>query len=117
MKYRTPKLVIYSQTYHQAIDIICRRKLLNCEPESQAIQGLLFQDQSDLIACALVFNGDIEIDGNLVITPPASRSEFEDLVEQMSMEDRVQWIELLGMRFWDSHDERAFNEELDVHRS
>ena len=41
MKYRTPKLVIYDQNYHQAIDIICRRKLLNCEPESQPVQGLL----------------------------------------------------------------------------
>ena len=114
MKYCTPKLVIYDQTYHQAIDIICRRKLLNCEPESHPVQGLLFQDENDLIVCALVFNDNIEIDGNLVIMPPALRSEFEDLVEQMSMEDRVQWIGLLGMRFWDSDDERAFNEELDA---
>jgi hypothetical protein len=113
MKYRTPKLAIYSQTYHQAIDIICRRKLLNCEPESHPVQGLLFQDENDLIACALVFNYDIEIEGTLLIMPPALRSEVEDLVEQMSMEDRVAWIELLGMRFWDSDDERAFNEELD----
>jgi hypothetical protein len=113
MKYRTPKLVIYSQTYHRAIDIICRRKLLNCEPESHPVQGLLFQDENDLIACALVFNYDIEIEGTLLIMPPALRSEVEDLVEQMSMEDGVAWIELLGMRFWDSDDERAFNEELD----
>jgi hypothetical protein len=113
MKYRTPKLAIYSQTYHQAIDIICRRKLLNCEPESHPVQELLFQDENDLIACALVFNYDIEIEGTLLIMPPALRSEVEDLVEQMSMEDRVAWIELLGMRFWDSDDERAFNEELD----
>ena len=114
MKYRTSKLVIYRKTIHQALDIICRRKLLNCEPESQPVQGLLFQDENDLIACALVFNDDIEIEGNLVIMPPALRSEVEDLVEQMSMEDRVQWIELLGMRFWDSDEERAFNEELDA---
>jgi hypothetical protein len=113
MKYRTPKLVIYSQTYHRATDIICRRKLLNCEPESHPVQELLFQDENDLIACALVFNYDIEIEGTLLIMPPALRSEVEDLVEQMSMEDRVAWIELLGMRFWDSDDERAFNEELD----
>jgi hypothetical protein len=113
MKYRTPKLAIYSQTYHQAIDIICRRKLLNCEPESHPVQELLFQDENDLIACALVFNYDIEIEGTLLIMPPALRSEVEDLVEQMSMEDGVAWIELLGMRFWDSDDERAFNEELD----
>ncbi len=52
MRYRIPKLVIYRQTYDQALDIICRYKLVNCEPESQPVQGLLFQDESDLIACA-----------------------------------------------------------------
>ena len=30
------------------------------------------------------------------------------------MEDRVEWIELLGMRFWNSDDECAFNEELNA---
>jgi hypothetical protein len=30
------------------------------------------------------------------------------------MENRVDWIDLLGVRFWDSNDERAFNEELDA---
>jgi hypothetical protein len=114
MKYRTPKLVYYGQTLDQAIDIICRRKLLNCKPEGQPIQGLLFQDENDLIACALVFNDDIEIEGALVIMPPALRSEVEALVEQMSMEDHVQWVELLGVQFWDSDDERAFNEELNI---
>ena len=114
MKYRTPKLVIYGQTYHQAFDIICRRKLLNCEPESQPVQGLLFQDENDLIAFALVFNDSIDIDGSLAIVPAALRSEVDALVEQMSMEHRVAWIELLGMRFWDSYDEHAFNEELDA---
>lgn len=114
MKYRTSKLVIYGQTYHQAIDIICRRKLLNCDPESHPVQGLLFQDQNDLVACALAFNDSIEIEGSLVIMPPALRSKVEDLIEQMSMENRVEWVELLGMRFWDSDDERAFNEELDA---
>ena len=114
MKYRTPKLVIYDQTIHQAIDIICRRKLLNCEPESQPVQGLLFQDENDLIACALVLNDSIEIEGKLVMMPTALRSKVEDLIEQMSMEDRVEWIDLLGMRFWDGDDERAFNEELDA---
>jgi hypothetical protein len=114
MKYHTPKLVIYGQTFHQALDIICRRKLLNCEPECRPVQGLLLHDQSDLITCALVFNDSIEIDGNLVIMPPALRDEVVDLVEQMSMEDRVEWIELLGMRFWNSADELAFNEELDA---
>ena len=116
MKYRTPKLVIYYQNYHQAIDIICRRKLLNCEPENQPVQGLLFQDENDLIVCALVFNYDIEIEGNLVVVPPALRAKVEDLVKQMSMEGRVEWIELLGMQFWDSDDECAFNEELDALR-
>jgi hypothetical protein len=114
MKYHTRKLIIYGQTIHRALDIICRRKLLGCEPESQPVQGLLFQDENDLIACALTFNGDIEIEGALVIMSPALRSEVEALVEQMSMEDRVAWIELLGMRFWNSNDERAFNEELDA---
>jgi hypothetical protein len=117
MKYRTPKLVIYGQTYHQATAIICRRKLLKCEPESHPVQGLLLHDQNDLITCALVFNDSIEIEGSLVIMPPALRSKVEDLIEQMSMEGRVEWIELLGMRFWDSDDERAFNEELDALQS
>jgi hypothetical protein len=49
--------------------------------------------------------------------PLALRDEVEDLVEQMSMEDRVEWIEVLGMRFWDSDDEGAFNEELDALRA
>lgn len=114
MKYCTPKLVIYGQTYHQAVDIVCRRKLLNCEPESHPVDGLLLHDQNDLIACALVFNDDIEIEGNLVIVPAALKCEVNDLIEQMSMEDSVEWVELLGMRFWDSDDERAFNEELDA---
>jgi hypothetical protein len=114
MKYRTPKLVIYGRTIHLAFDIICRRKRLNCEPESRPIQGLLLHDQNDLITCALVFNDEIEIEGNLVIMPPVLRDEVEDLVQQMSMEDRIEWVELLGMRFWDSDDERAFNEELDA---
>jgi hypothetical protein len=114
MKYCTPKLVIYGQTYHQAVDIVCRRKLLNCEPESHPVHGLLLHDQNDLIACALVFNDDIEIEGKLVIVPSALRSKVEDLIEQMSMEDRVEWVQLLGMRFWDSDDERALNEELDA---
>jgi hypothetical protein len=117
MNYCTPKLVYYGQTLGQAIKIICRRKLPNCEPENQPVQGLLFQDQNDLIACALVFNDSIEIEGKLVIMPSSLRSKVEDLVEQMSMEDRVEWIELLGMWFWDSDDERTFNEELDVHLS
>jgi hypothetical protein len=30
------------------------------------------------------------------------------------MEDSVTWVELLGMWFWSSDDERAFNEELDA---
>jgi hypothetical protein len=38
----------------------------------------------------------------------------QTLLSKMSMEDRVEWVELLGMRFWDSEDERAFNEELDA---
>lgn len=114
MKYRTPKLVYYGQTLDQANDIICRRKLLSCEPESQPVQGLLLQDENDLIACALVFNGDIEIEGKLVIVPSSLRSKVDDLIEQIDMENRVEWIELLGMRFWDSDDERAFNEELDA---
>lgn len=113
MKNHTPKLVYYGQTLEQALDIICRRKLLNCEPESQPVQGLLFHDQNDLIACALVFNDDIEIEGKLVIMPSGLRSEIEDLVEQMSMESRVEWVGLLGMWFWNSDDEQAFNEELD----
>jgi S-adenosylmethionine:tRNA-ribosyltransferase-isomerase (queuine synthetase) len=114
MNYCTPKLVYYGQTLDQAINIICRRKLLNCEPENQPIQGLIFQDENDLIACALVFNDSIEIEGKLVIMPTALRSKVEDLIDQMSMEDRVDWIDLLGVRFWDSNDERAFNEELDA---
>jgi hypothetical protein len=114
MKYHTPKLIIYGQTYHQALDIICRRKLLNCEPESQPIQGLLFQDENNLIACALVFNDSIEILENLAIVPAAQKSEVEDLIEQMSMDSRVEWIELLGMWFWDSDVELAFSEELDA---
>ena len=69
-----PKIGHLRQNYDQAIDIICRRKLLNCEPESQPVQGLLFQDENDLIVCALVFNYDIEIEGNLVVVPPALRS-------------------------------------------
>ena len=117
MKYCTPKLVYYGQTLDQAINIICRRKLLNCEPENQPVQGLIFQDENDLIACALVFNDDIEIEGKLVIVPSALRSKVDDLIEQMSMEDRVEWIDLLGMRFWDSDDEGAFNEELDALRA
>jgi len=32
----------------------------------------------------------------------------------MSMEDRVEWVELLGMWFWNSDDEFAFNQELDA---
>ncbi|WP_262266037.1 hypothetical protein [Microvirga yunnanensis] len=74
----------------------------------------MLHDQNDLIACALVFNDDIEIEGKLVIVPSALRGMVDDLIEQMSMEDPVEWIELLGMRFWDSDDERAFNEELDT---
>ncbi|MFL5201044.1 MAG: hypothetical protein ACJ8B9_03005, partial [Microvirga sp.] len=80
MKYHTPKLVIYGQTFHQALDIICRRKLLNCEPYNQPVWGLSFQGENDLMASALVFNESIEIDRNLVIMPPALRSEVEDLV-------------------------------------
>jgi len=114
MKYCTPKLVIYGQTYHQAVDIVCRRKLLNCEPESHPVHGLLLHDQNDLIACALVFNDDIEVEGKLVIVPSALRGKVEDLIEQMSMEGRVEWVGLLGMWFWDSDDECAFNEELDA---
>ncbi|QRM28342.1 hypothetical protein [Microvirga sp. VF16] len=114
MKYRTPKLIICGQTYHQVIDIICRRKLLNCEPESQPVLGLLFQDKNDLIACALVFNDSIEIDGSLAIVPAVQKVEVENLIEQLSMEGRVEWVELLGVWFWDSADELAFNQELDA---
>jgi hypothetical protein len=114
MKIHTPKLVYYGQMYEQAFDIICRRKLLGCEPARQPIDGLLFQDENDLIACALVFSESVEIEGNLVIVPAAQKSEVGRLIEQMSMEDRVEWVELLGMWFWDSDDERAFNEELDA---
>src|SRR5215218_6044158 len=100
MKNHTPKLVYYGQTLEQALDIICRRKLLNCEPENQPVQGLLFQDENDLVACALVFNESVEIEDRLVIMPSALRSEVEGLIEQMTMEDRVEWVELLGMQFW-----------------
>jgi hypothetical protein len=114
MKNRTPKLVYYGQTYEQALDIICRRKLLGCEPAPQPVDGLLVQDENDLIACTLIFSESIEIEGNLVIMPSSLRCEVEGLVEQLSMEDRVEWVELLGVWFWDSDDERAFNEELDA---
>jgi hypothetical protein len=114
MKSHTPKLVYYGQMYEQAFDIICRRKLLGCEPARQPIDGLLFQDENDLIACALVFSESVEIEGNLVIMPSSLRCEVEGLVEQLSMEDRVESVELLGVWFWDSDDERASNEELDA---
>jgi hypothetical protein len=114
MKNQTPKFVIYGQTIKQAFKIMCRRGLFSCEPESQPVLGLLFQDQNDLIACARVFNMGIEVEGDLVIVPAALRSKVEDLVEQLSMEGRVNWIELVGMWFWSSDDELAFNQELDA---
>ena len=114
MRYHTPKLAYYGQTFDQAIEIICRRKLQACEADSQPVYGILFQSYSDLFACALVFNDSIEIEGSLVIIPAALKSEVKDLIEQMSMEDRVEWVELLGMWFWNSDDEFAFNQELDA---
>lgn len=46
--------------------------------------------------------------------PAALKGEVGNLIVQMSREGSVTWVELLGTRFWNSEDERAFNEELDA---
>ena len=114
MKNHTPELVFYSRTYDEAIDVICRRSLVCCEPLLEPFQGFLFSSLADQVAVAIAVADEAEFEGNLIIASPTLRGKIESLIHQMAMEPRVRRVDLLGVWFWGDHDKKVLDEEFGV---
>jgi hypothetical protein len=119
MKNQPPYLVVCDRTYEEAQEIIYRRCLRNCEIDAQALVGVMFSDERDLVLFALKFRPEVMFDGSHAFLAPWYKTAVLDFIEQHAMTDRVLCTDILGVRFWSSKDDAAlidqaaFEEELD----
>lgn len=105
-----PKVVVYGKSLDEAHDLICARRLRNCEPCQVPWLGLWIGNSTDLTVFGLRFAQDLEIVGHLAIVPPGLIPEVENFLIQMGMDGRVQRHDLTAIRFWDTNDETVFAE-------
>ncbi|WP_204985765.1 hypothetical protein [Microvirga pakistanensis] len=112
MKNRTPKLVTYGCAYDKAVDIVCDRGLLHCEPLPEPFHGFCFADERDLTYVATAVAGEVEFYDNVVIGTPKQQAQIEEFIELIEAEARVERVDLLGVLFWNAVDETIFNEAL-----
>ncbi|WP_414472777.1 hypothetical protein [Microvirga sp. M2] len=110
MKNSTSKPAFYDRTLDEITDLICRRRLLRCEPV--IIYGFHFSTMSDLIAARLSVEGGIVSDGMVIMVPPSQQADVESTIRRIGMETRVQQFEVVGVRFWDSKERTVFDEEF-----
>ncbi len=108
MKISTPITVIYGRTIADAYDLICDRRLSNCEPCDIPWLGLWIGNTKDLTLFGLRFAEVLEFEGHLAIIPPGLVTEVEDFIQQVSMGNGVQRHDLTAIRFWDTDDEAVF---------
>ncbi len=110
MRNSPPRIVVYGRTIADAYDLICDRRLSNCEPCDIPWLGLWISDNTDLTVFGLRFAEVLEFQGNLAIVPPGLVTEVENFIQQVSMGGRVQRHDLTAVRFWDTDDEEVFTE-------
>lgn len=115
MRISPPIVAIYSGcTSERATGVIEKLCLRNCEPAAQLISGIWFQDDRDLLAVRLAFDQGIEFCDDLVLVSPEQKSPIDAFVAEHGFQRRITCDDLLAVRFHDTDDKRAFEEELGI---
>jgi hypothetical protein len=114
MKNQAPKLVVYGRSYEEAMDIVWNNRLRDCEPLAEPLIGLLFPTDVDAVLFRIGFWSESVFEGSLAILAPCHRADVLEFLQNYSMEDRVQWLDLLGVWFWSDEDNTTFNEALEI---
>jgi hypothetical protein len=112
MKNLDPYLVVYGRTYAEAMDVVHRRRLMQCEPVWESLTAVAFSDQKDLVLFALEFRAEAFIEDSLAVLHPMHKVAVMDFIHDYGMADRVDCMDVLGVWFSSTDDETTFNEEL-----
>ena len=116
MKNTTPYLVLYGRTYTEAMEIVCRRQLRNCEPASDRLIGIWFSEVPDLILFKLKFHDEATFynsDCMAVLHFQHDDMVFE-FIEDCGLSDRIARFDLLGVWFQSAADEMVINQEFGI---
>lgn len=114
MRISPPSRALYACSFDEACDIKDRRSLNSCDPAAYPVCELSFQNDADAIHFALGFRQAVSIEENVAIISPSLQAKVDEFLVETGIEQRVVRRELLGMEFWDTDDEAAFDEELGI---
>jgi hypothetical protein len=116
MEKETPYLVLYGRTYDEAMEIVYRRQLRNCEPASDRLIGIWFSEVPDLILFKLKFHDEaIFYNSDCMAVLHVQHDDMvSEFVEDYGLSERIERFDLLGVWFRCAADEMVMNKEFGI---
>src|SRR4051794_39370746 len=99
-------------TFEQAMEAVCNRALLHCEPAPEPFYVYVFETDADMTLFALEFAGEMPLVENLAVVTLEQRAAADTFLAEYGLIDRVTCYERLAVRFWDTDDELTFRDEI-----
>ena len=104
--------MVYGRTYAEAVEVIRRRGLWTCIPDSQPWLGVRFRHHSDLTLFYLEFHETLDFSDALAIVPPWRVEGVESFLTDKEWTERIERYDLLAVEFFDPEDQRILEEEF-----